>query len=280
MGRVRHISIHGMPMFEDGEFLGYRGIGRDITEQMEAEQELHRAKERAEQAETLLRDAVDSISEGFVIYDADDRFVMCNEAYRHIYKEGADLLMPGVTFEDFVRHTHAKGGGNAQYRGKEDEWRVQRLRHHQQAKGAVEYRLNDGSWVLVTDRRMKNGGIAGLRIDITALKQAQAALHESEARLDRAQQIAGVGSWELDVASGRYIWSKELYRMRGVSPDSFEPNIDNVATFVHAGRLPSRTPLAGESVGRTRAGAAGTAHRAARWRNARHSRGRPAGHRS
>jgi PAS domain S-box-containing protein len=234
LGRVRHISIDGMPVFENGVYVGYRGIGRDITAQIEAEQELHRAKERAEQAETLLRDAVDSISEGFVIYDADDRFVMCNDAYRQIYKEGTELLVPGVTFEDFVRHTHVRGGGNAEYRGREHEWHVQRLRHHQEAKGAVEYRLNDGSWMLVTDRRMKNGGIAGLRIDITALKQAQAALRESEARLDRAQQIAGVGSWELDIASGRYIWSKELYRMRGVSPDSFDPTIDNLAEFVHA----------------------------------------------
>ena len=63
---------------------------------------------------------------------------------------------------------------------------------------------------------MKNGGIAGLRIDITALKQAQAALSESEARLDRAQAIAGIGSWELDVATRRYVWSKELYRLRGL----------------------------------------------------------------
>ncbi|HEY1936050.1 MAG TPA: PAS-domain containing protein [Acetobacteraceae bacterium] len=233
-GRVRHISIYGMPVFENDTYVGYRGIGRDITEQIEAEQELHQAKERAEQAETLLRDAVDSISEGFVIYDADDRFVMCNDTYRQIYKEGASLLVPGVTFEDFVRHTHTKGGGNAAYRGREHEWLVQRLQHHQEAKGAVEYRLNDGSWVLVTDRRMKNGGIAGLRIDITALKQAQAALRESEVRLDRAQQIAGVGSWELDVASGRYIWSKELYRLSGASSDSFEPTIDNLAQLVHA----------------------------------------------
>ena len=71
LGRPRHISIHGVPVYDaGGAFTGYRGIGRDITEQIESEQELERAKERAEQAETLLRDAVDSISEGFVIFDA------------------------------------------------------------------------------------------------------------------------------------------------------------------------------------------------------------------
>jgi PAS domain S-box-containing protein len=110
---------------------------------------------------------------------------------------------------------------------------AERLRRHREAREATEYRLDNGSWILATDRRMKNGGIAGLRIDITALKQAQAALRESEARLDRAQAIAGIGSWELDVATARYFWSKELYRIRGLSPGSFEPSIETVSAFIH-----------------------------------------------
>ena len=136
------------------------------------------------------------------------------------------------------------GGGNADWRGREAEWLAERLRHHQRSQGRDRVsRVADGCWYLVTDRRMKNGGIAGLRIDITALKQAQAALRESEERLDRAQAIAGIGSWELDVATGRYVWSKELYRIRGLSPENFEPHLDNVSSLHPSGGLPGGAAL-------------------------------------
>jgi PAS domain S-box-containing protein len=238
-GRLRHVSIHGLPQFApDGTFLGYRGVGRDITAQILAEQELERAKERAEQAETMLRDAVDSISEGFVIFDADDRMVMCNEQYRELYNDIADILQPGVRFEDMLRAIVANGS-NIEARGREEEWLAERLRRYHDATGSVENQRADGGWYLATERRMKNGGTAGLRIDITALKQTQAALRESEERLDRAQAIAGIGSWELDVATRRFVWSKEMYRIRGLDPAAFTPDFDNVAPFVHPDDFPA-----------------------------------------
>jgi len=232
-GLNHHVSISGVPVHDRaGVFVGYRGIGRDITAEVTAAEELREAKSRAERAETTLHDAVDSMSEGFVIYDPEDRFVMCNEAYRRIYHERADLLVPGVHFKDILRDVLADGR-DVTSRGREAEWLADRLRFHQEANGALEQHVATGSWILVTDRRMKNGGTAGLRIDITALKRTQEALSESEARLDRAQMTAGIGSWELDVTTGRYIWSKEMYRIRGVSPKDFAPSIDNVAAQVH-----------------------------------------------
>ena len=233
LGRMRHISIHGAPVFDaKGTFTGYRGIGRDISEQIEAEQELERAKERAEQAETLLRDAVDSISEGLVIFDQDDRLVMHNEAYRRIYADASDILRPGVRFEDLLRHI-IRQGSNVEARGREEAWLAERMQLHREACGSGENLRPDGSCYLTIDRRMKNGGIAGLRINITALKQAQAALRASEERLDRAQAIAGLGSWELDVATGRYVWSKELYRLRGLDPQTFQPTVESVCRYRH-----------------------------------------------
>ena len=74
---------------------------------------------------------------------------------------------------------------------------------------------------------------AALSRAAAALQASEDRLRASEARLDRAQEIAGIGSWELTVTTGRYIWSKEMFRIRGVDPTIFEPNSDNIGRYVH-----------------------------------------------
>ncbi len=187
---------------------------------------------RVEQAETLLRDAVESFSEGFVIYDRDDRFVMCNQAYRRMYAESADLLVPGTPYEEIVRRGLQRGK-YPDARGHEEEWLVERVHRRRESTASSERQWGDGRSVLASDRRMSNGGTAGLRVDISALKAAQQALHDSEQRLDRAQEIAGIGSWELDLQTGQQVWSKGLYRICGVAEGDAGSTAKGLAGFVH-----------------------------------------------
>ncbi len=246
--------ISGTPVHDgSGRFVGYRGIGRDITAQIEAEQELHQAKERAERAETLLQDAIDSIAEGFVIYDAGG---LPGDVQRGlppaVSMDAGGCLVPGTRFADVLRHGLAEGMYPDAI-GREEAW-LENVAAAAAAKrrGESELPLDDGRWVLVTNRRMRNGGIAGLRIDITALKQAQAALRDSEARLERAQEIADIGSWELDIATGRYVWSRHLYRIRGMPPE-FEPTRASAEASIHAEDTPLLSAWFAESAGRPRA---------------------------
>jgi len=226
------LSISGKPRFgESGEFLGYRGTATDETAIFEV-------REQVDRAEALLRDAVESSSEGFAIFDPQDRLVMFSDRNREIYGDGLEYMHPGMTFEQILRAGLAKGL-YAEAQGREEEWLADRLRQHQEASGIIEQRLSNGRWVLITERRMQNGGMATTRMDITALKEAQAALRESETRLERAQEIAGIGSWELDVATGRYIWSKEMYRIRDLSPETFDPTTDRLAGSIHEDDFPS-----------------------------------------
>ncbi len=166
-GNRQHVSISGVPVFDrSGVFRGYRGTATDETPVVEAFW-------RAEEAEALLRDAVDSISEGFVIFDAEDRIAMVNDAFRKLYPDITDLAVPGVPFEDILRAAVDRGVYPDAKRNS-SEWISARLDDHRDLSGSIVERLADGRWVLVTERRMSNGGIAGLRMDITALKKAEA----------------------------------------------------------------------------------------------------------
>lgn len=187
------------------------------------------AEQRLRVAQDTLRDAVDSISEAFVIFDADDRLVICNEAYRRLYSDSEPLIDAGARFEELIRDGLARGI----YRdaiGREENWLAERIRAHHDPTGVVETPLADGRWVLITDRPMRNGGVAGLRIDITKLKLAEAELRRARDNLNRAQRIARTGSNLRDLATGAMEWSDEAYRIMGVEPGASAPTAE---TFLH-----------------------------------------------
>ena len=216
---AQHFSASGKPIFDDeGRFQGFRGTITNETEAIVASQ-------RARLADRLLRDAVDSICEGFVIFDAEDRLVMSNEAYRRMYPEIADLMLPGASFEDMIREGVTRGLF-ADADGREEEWIAERIRQHRETAGAVEQRLSGERWSLASDRRMSDGGIAGLRIDITALKQAQFALNESRSRLDEAEKIAQLGCSDFNLVTQKLTWSSETYRIFGLDPREPPPTGD------------------------------------------------------
>ncbi|HUN46161.1 MAG TPA: ATP-binding protein [Stellaceae bacterium] len=230
-GNRIHYCVGGKPIFDDkGEFLGYRGTATNETAIVEA-------RGRAERAENLLQDAIDSLSAGVLIYDQDDRLIMANEAWRQSYRKSLGVPAIGRTFEEVVREDLAAGRYTDAI-GREREWLAKRIEHHRSGTGSLQQQIGGDRWFLVTDRRMRNGGIAGLRVDITDLKAAQAALRASEERLDRAQEIAKIGSWELDVASKQYIWSKEMFRIRGFAEDAPQPTMGSLVRTIHADDFP------------------------------------------
>ena len=110
--------------------------------------------------------AVAELPDGFVIYDAEDRLLMCNEPYREIYAASADAMVPGRSFEEILRHGLERG----QYTdaiGREEEWLEERLELHRTASIEHEQELGDGRWLRVYERETRDGGRVGLRIDIT-----------------------------------------------------------------------------------------------------------------
>jgi PAS domain S-box-containing protein len=152
------------------------------------EVELRAAKQRAEDGETrvlaaqaLLQEAIEAVPDGFVMYDADDKLIWCNQKYRDVYAQSADVIRPGATFEEVIR-TGVARGEYAEAVGREEEWLADRLHRHFNPSGAIEQELSNGTWVRIGERRTQSGGVVGFRTDITELMQRERALRESEER--------------------------------------------------------------------------------------------------
>ena len=131
--------------------------------------------------------AVEELPDGFVLYDAEDRLVMCNQPYLDFYAESAPAIKPGTSFEDILRH----GLDNQQYAeaiGQEEDWLRERLENHRRADQELEQQLGDGRWLRIYERETRDGGRVGLRIDITQIKQDQERLRDAIHRAEAASR--------------------------------------------------------------------------------------------
>jgi PAS domain S-box-containing protein len=157
---------------------GIWALARQGTHSDSTNARLRAERQRAEAAEQRLRLAIESLADGFVLYDHEDRLVMFNERYRQIYERTADLMQPGRKFEDLIR-LGAQRGEYPDAIGRIDEWVAERMKAHRSANSVIEQRLANGRWLRIAERRTPDGGIVGFRVDITELKRAQQAAEEA-----------------------------------------------------------------------------------------------------
>ncbi len=141
-------------------------------------------RQRAERnkARLQLNMAIETLPDGFVLYDAEDRLVLCNRNYREFYGISAKALVPGSHFEDILR-VGLENGQYADAIGREEDWLAERLAEHDNAESSFEQRLGDGRWLRIFERAMPDGGRVGVRVDITELKRHQAELEASNTEL-------------------------------------------------------------------------------------------------
>jgi signal transduction histidine kinase/DNA-binding response OmpR family regulator len=170
----RWLSISGVPIFDaGGNFTGYRGTGANVTARK-------LAGEKFDRTERLLRTAIETIDEAFVLYDSDDRLVLCNEKYRTIHGKSADLIVPGARFEEIL----SEGVRRGQYPdalGREDEWLAERLAAHRQGNQQLIQKLDDGRWLRIVERKTTDNHTVGFRVDVTELQHAREAAEAATA---------------------------------------------------------------------------------------------------
>jgi two-component system cell cycle sensor histidine kinase PleC len=167
-GRLAWVDARGQGYgaLEGDGFRRIIGVVFDVTEE-------RLAQSRAEAAEDRLRDAIESVSEAFVLWDRAGRLLMCNRAYATVFSLDARLLKVGAQREGVerfarlaVKQTYPTSSGD---------------RHVHEAE------LRDGRWIQVSERTTSEGGMVITAADITAVKQKEEALKRAVDSLERSQ---------------------------------------------------------------------------------------------
>ncbi len=148
---------------------------------------LEEARLEARTAEARLRAAIDAMPEGVVFIDEDGCYVLWNQTYAAIYHRSADLFVPGAKLVDTLRVGVARGD-YPEAIGREDAWLADRIHQLENPGQRHEQRLADGRWLLVEERRTDDGGLIGLRVDITDMKQQAEALEVAVRRAESANR--------------------------------------------------------------------------------------------
>ncbi|MDX2022951.1 MAG: PAS domain S-box protein [Deltaproteobacteria bacterium] len=183
-GQIRWTSSRAVALHnEAGVCTGFVGSNEDITERKRAQAEIERLKAN-------LDDALASIESGLVMFDKDERLVICNQAYRDLYELPEELTQTGISFEEMKRACYAATPerfaamvGDAP----PEEWLNQRMADCRTLNGGTIARVGE-KWVRVEERRTKLGGIVGTRTDVTALVQKEEALQSAVRTAEQASK--------------------------------------------------------------------------------------------
>ncbi len=150
--------------------------------------------------------AIETMSEGFCLYDADDRLVLCNSRYRDLNRDADRDVVLGETFEQIIRRT-AERGLVAEARGRVAEWVAERSAAHQHPSGPILQQRSNGRWIQVSEQKTADGSTVAIFTDITDLKRAEMELSEAlqglkatQAHLVQSEKMAALGQLTAGIA--------------------------------------------------------------------------------
>ncbi|OCJ02853.1 PAS domain-containing sensor histidine kinase [Agrobacterium sp. 13-626] len=221
--RIRHAKGHYVWMRARAQVIRTNsgrvhmiGIAMDVTEQ-------HRLAQRYAEADQRLADAIECTSEAFVLWDKNDRLVMCNDHFQQAYGLPNGVLVPGTE----------RAVVNAAAARPIIERRIVdpgRSNHSQ----TTEVQLADERWLQINERRTRDGGLVSVGTDITQLKRNQERLRESERRLmatindlSASRQILERQKAELSTANTNYLAEKERAEAANKAKSEFLANMSH-----------------------------------------------------
>ena len=184
---TRWIRVYGRPMYDHKQKRVTRitVAAQDITETRDAQNALDQQRIR-------LRQALDSMSDGFMLFDSDHRLVEYNKQVVGMFPLSGQSLLQGKSFREIISTSVLEGEILC---GDElpAQWIERRLASFPDSQSSHEAELIDGRWVRATDRRTTDGGVVSIRTDITDRKRAEEVRHRQEAELAQVLRRASMG---------------------------------------------------------------------------------------
>jgi PAS domain S-box-containing protein len=200
----RWVSTSGFPRFDaDGQFIGYRGVGRNVTavaSSFEEVEDLRKSLARSEERVRLIGEersgeshaermmaALNVMSDALCYYDKDDRLVLYNEAMVQTYRGLEDVIRPGMALTTLIETGLQRGIWDTSGVSNE-EWRdgfFERRRDSREWQSTV--RFADGRWSMRREMRTEDGGTIAISTDITELKAREARVEKARADAEAAQ---------------------------------------------------------------------------------------------
>ena len=177
--RCQHADGHILTMNANLVWVdsGILGVLHDVTTRIQIQTEAVRKEE-------LIYDAIESIHDAFGLFDTEDKLILCNAKYAKTFtKYNSYDEIKGISFEELVRSSLKYKGEviEKEFIGDQEAWIKERIRRHRNPEevGVTEIQFGPDKWILVREKRTKNGGIVGIRTDISELKSIQKTLEES-----------------------------------------------------------------------------------------------------
>lgn len=146
------------------------------------------AAQRTHEAQARLYEAIEGMSEPVVLYDAEERFVLCNSRHREVFTETAHLNRPGAKYEDILRYWVEHGHVRLPDGIDRETFIQTRLRQFRNPGHPVEQQHVSGRWMQISERRTPDGGLILVATDITELKRQQEELAKARDAAEASSQ--------------------------------------------------------------------------------------------